>query len=312
MIKKIKDNIEVLLPFMILVIMIIVFAVSTKGQIFAENSLRTLIKQTLNLIIAGLGLVFVASMGGTDITQGSLVGLCAAIAAFIGFNYSIPLAFLCAIITGLVSGLFLGVTNAIFKVPSFMVSLAMLIGLRAMVSSVLGNRSVILPDAFRMLDKLYVTVPTVIILFIIISYIFNYTPFGASCRAIGENENAVKFAGINVTAIKIGAFVMSGLLTGIASLFVLARVGGSSNVLGIGFEMRILMAMYIGGIPVAGGNSSKIYKVLVGAFMITLLESGLVMSGFAGSITQLARGLVLLSVVFITVKINKKMATANA
>ena len=147
-----------------------------------------------------------------------------------------------------------------------------------------------------------------IILIVIVWYVFNYTPFGAYCRAIGENENAVKFAGVPVTKIKIIAFGLSGLFTGIASVFVLARVGGCSTTLGLGFEMRVMMAMFIGGIPVEGGSGTRLYKMIVGAFMITLLENGLVLTGSSGSITQLIRGIVLLAVVYITI-ISKKMVS---
>ena len=289
--------------------MVVIFSISTQGKLFTITSMRTLVKQTLNLIIAGLGMLFVAAVGGCDITQGSLSGLCAAVAAFLATS-NIPLAIICSIGIGLLSGTFLGVVNAKFRVPSFMVSLAMMIGLRAMVSQVLGNKSVILPLSYLVLDDFKVSVTVVIVLILIIAYIFHYTPFGAGCQAIGENEKAVGFAGVNVDKFKIGAYAMSGLMTGIAAVFILARVGGSSNVIGLGFEMRIMMALYIGGVPVAGGVGSKVYKVVVGAFIIQLLESGLLLSNVAGAMTQLIRGFVLLFVVFIMVQVNKKARIA--
>lgn len=312
MMNKLKKNFEIILPFLILAVMILIFAISTEGKIFTVSSLKSLVKQTLNLIIAGLGLLFVAAVGGCDITQGSLVGLCAAVAAFAASEFNVPLAILLSVLIGVISGFILGAINVKFKVPSFMVSLAMMIALRAMVSSVLGNKSVILPPEYLVLDKFYVNVPVVIVLILVIAYVFHYTPFGNSCQAVGENEQAVKFAGVNVSKTKIGAFIMSGLMSGIAAVFVLARVGGSSNVIGLGFEMRIMMALYIGGIPVEGGFGSKVYKVVIGAFIIQLLESGLVLSNVAGSLTQLVRGLVLLGVVFIMERVNKKMKTLQA
>ena len=72
--------------------------------------------------------------------------------------------------------------------------------------------------------------------------------------------------------------------------------------------MRVMMAMFIGGIPVEGGSGTRLYKMIVGAFMITLLENGLVLTGSSGSITQLIRGIVLLAVVYITI-ISKKMVS---
>ncbi len=309
MTKKRVFNIEVLIPFIILAVMVVIFAVSTQGKLFTAASLRTLVKQTISLMIAGLGMLFVAAIGGCDITQGSLAGLCAAVTAFAA-TYSIPLAICLSILIGLVSGTFLGVVNAKFRVPSFMVSLAMMIGLRAMVSQVLGNNSVILPIPYLILDDFKVSVTVLLILIVVITYIFHYTAFGAGCQAIGENEKAVKFAGVHVDKFKIGAYAMSGLMTGIAAVFILARVGGSSNVIGLGFEMRIMMALYIGGVPVAGGFASKVYKVVVGAFIIQLLESGLLLSNVAGAMTQMIRGFVLLFVVFIMVRINKRARAA--
>lgn len=297
--KKTKFKVEELLPFIILLLLILIFSITTGGKVFAPNNIMIIIKQTLNVIIAGLGLIFVASMGATDITQGSLVAVCAAAAVIVAADHSVVLAIPAAIVIGILSGFFLGFVNARFKVSSFMVSLAILIALRGLVSAILGSRSVMLPLSLMKLDETGIKLPIVILLVLVMGFIFNKTPFGAYCKGIGESEKAVQFAGVNVTKVKIMAFMISGLMTGIASLFVLARVGGSSNVLGIGFEMRILMAMYIGGVPVRGGTGTKIYKLIIGAFMITLLESGLTITGASGSYTQMIRGAVLLLVVYI-------------
>lgn len=299
---------DVLLPFIILLAMLLIFTVTTGGSIFSGSNLMLILKQTLNVIIAALGMIFVASLGGTDITQGSLVGFAGACGTVAALNYGLAAAVLAAMAAGLVSGLFLGVVNARFKVPSFMCSLAMMIALRAMATVAMGGSSsgLKVPEFIINLDHNSVKIPIVILLVVIVWYVFNYTPFGAYCRAIGENENAVKFAGVPVTKIKILAFGLSGLFTGIASVFVLARVGGCSTTLGLGFEMRVMMAMFIGGIPVEGGSGTRLYKMIVGAFMITLLENGLVLTGSSGSITQLIRGIVLLAVVYITI-ISKKM-----
>lgn len=311
---KILKHMDVLLPFFILIAMLLIFTATTGGMIFSGSNLMLILKQTLNVIIAALGMLFVGSLGGTDITQGSLVGFAGACGTVAALSHGLGAAVIAAVAAGLVSGLFLGVVNAKFKVPSFMCSLAMMIALRAMATVAMGGSSsgLTVPDFIIALDNNSIKIPIVIILIIIVWYVFNYTPFGAYCRAIGENENAVKFAGVPVTKIKIIAFGLSGLFTGIASIFVLARVGGCSTTLGLGFEMRVMMAMFIGGIPVEGGSGTKLYKMIVGAFMITLLENGLVLTGSSGSITQLVRGIVLLAVVYVTIVIKKKAVRIQA
>ena len=146
----------------------------------------------------------------------------------------------------------------------------------------------------------------VIILIILAIYVFQYTPFGMYVRGIGENENAMEHAGINVVKIKIIAFVISGVMASLAGIFLSARVGGTNNTLGSGFEMKVMMAMFIGGIPVEGGMGSKIHKLIIGAPTIILLENGLVLSGVDGNVTQLIRGIVLLAAIYVTSRINEK------
>lgn len=302
--KKLK--IEESLSFFVLVILIVVFGIITKGSVFSVNNMLSLVNQSVNTIIAGLGMIFVVAMGATDITQGSLVAVCASVAGIAATEISLVLAFPVAIIVGIASGSIMGIVNAKFKVPSFMVSLSLLIALRALVSLILNSKAIILPQELLVLDTVPVKVSVMIILTIIITVVLERTPFGSYCKAIGENENAMRFTGVDVTRIKIIAFIISGLMTGIASVFVMARLGGANNTMGSGFEMRIMMAMFIGGVPVSGGMKTKIHKLLLGAPMIVLLENGLVLCGASGAITQLARGIVLLGVVYATGLIKKK------
>lgn len=311
---KIKNNPDIMLPVVIFCGMLLIFSITTRGSIFQGTNLVAILEQTLNTVIAGLGMIFVASLGATDITQGSLVGFAGACCTVAALGMGLLPAIVAALAAGLVSGIFQGIINARFKVPSFMCSLAMLIALRAMATVAMGGSSsgLTVPDFIKVMDNNGLKLGVVIVLIIIIWYVFNKTRFGAYCRGIGENENAMKFSGVSVTKIKIMAFALSGLFTGIASMFVLARVGGCSTTLGLGFEMRVMMAMFIGGIPVEGGSGTKLYKMVTGAFMITLLENGLVLTGSSGATTQLVRGIVLLAVVYLTIIMKRKMARLQA
>ena len=96
-----------------------------------------------------------------------------------------------------------------------------------------------------------------------------------------------------------------------AALFTIARVGGTNNTIGSGFEMRIMMALYIGGVPVRGGAGSKVYKLVFGAPTIVLLENGLVLCGASGGVTQLIRGIVLLVAVWLSGYLAKKFVNVG-
>jgi ribose transport system permease protein len=296
--RKIKLN--SLVPFVILAVMAIIFAIATKGQVLGQKNIENIFSQSVTTIIAGLGMLFVVSMGGTDITHGALLGVAAAFATMAGKYFGAIWMFPVAILIGACSGIFLGIITSKFKVPSFMASLSMLIALRAFLSWLLNGQAIMAPLSIKFIDGFAFKVCTLVALIVIITYVFNFTPFGTYVKAIGENENAVKHVGISVDKIKIIAFVISGVMAAIAGVFTVVRVGGASNTIGIGFEMKVMMAMFIGGIPVQGGMGSKIYKLILGVFTITLLENGLVLCGASGGITQLIRGFVLLGAVYLT------------
>lgn len=300
-------NISDIMPFAILLFMIVIFGIATGGNVFSIANLRNLFNQSLAIIIAALGMVFVASMGGTDITHGSLLALATVAGAMaaesIGFWAFIPVT----VLVGVLSGAFMGVVNAKLKVPSFMASLALLMAYRAYVNLLLNANAYLFPSSLSFLGTLEFEIIAVILFSAAAVYIFHYTPFGVYLKAIGENENAVRHAGVKIEKMKIIAFMISGAMAAVAGIFLMARVGGTSNTLGAGFEMKVMMAMFIGGIPVEGGMASKIYKIIIGAPTIIFLENGLVLCGMSGSVTQLIRGIVLLLAIYITMQANEKL-----
>jgi ribose transport system permease protein len=302
-----KIQLSVLVPFFILVFMIVCFDIATRGRIYSSQNIMNLFNQSVAIVLGGLGMMMVAAMGATDITQGSLLALASFAGCSAAVKFGSPWMFPAAIATGVISGLFLGEINARLKVSSFMVSLAMLIAIRALVNWLLASNVIMVPANMLFLDNIKVKLPVVILLILLTGYIFNYTRFGSYVKAIGENENAVKMTGIDVSRIKVAAFIMSGIMASIAGVFTLIRVGGVNNTMGSGFEMKVMMAMFIGGIPVSGGTGTKLYKLVIGTLMIVLLENGLVMCGATGSITQGIRGLMLLSAVYLTMVVTSKV-----
>lgn len=307
--KKLNFNINAWLPVLIFVLILAIFTALTGGMMLSANNLKDIFNQSVATIIAALGMMFVAAMGGTDITTGVVVALAGCFglmaAQDTGFSF---LFIVVSVLIGIASGLLMGYVNAKRKVNSFMASLALLIAYRAVVNLVLSNKSYYLPDDLYVIDSMGFKVVAVIILVGVIVYIWNFTRLGNYVRGIGENETAIKYTGVNVDRVKIAAFAISGLMAAIAGIFTVARLGGTSNTLGSGFEMKVMMALFIGGVPVQGGEGSKVYKLIFGALTITMLEKGLVLCGLESGVTQLVRGLVLLAAVCLTSQLAKRMA----
>ena len=308
--KKFSFDINTWLPVIIFLLVVVIFGIATGGSIYSSTNLKSLFNQTVPTIIAGLGMIFVASMGGTDISCGTIVALVGCF-GLLASEVHPALFIVVGILIGLASGILLGFCNAKLKVNSFMASLALMMAYRAISTSMLSNRSYYLPESLEFFNNMTFKVISVIILVLVIVYVFHYTRFGNYVRAIGENEVAVRHAGVNVELIKIAAFAMSGLMAAVAGFYTVARLGGTNSTIGSGFEMKVMMALFIAGVPVSGGYGSKIYKLILGAPTIIILESGLVLCGASGGVTQLVRGLVLLGAVTLTGYLGKRFANVG-
>lgn len=298
-----RENFSKYMCVVVLAALFLLFAITTEGWIVGAANLRNILNQSITTIIGGLGMIFVVAVGGTDISIGSLVVFTATLAFIIGDYVANPygnlfVMFVICIVVGLLNGLLIGVLNTRCKVASFMLSLSLNIALRGAASWILGANVYLISDEMRTMDSWPVKIPVLIVLVAVIWYVFEYTRFGYYCKAIGENENAIKYAGVKVNTIKTIAFVISGIMAGVAAMFTVARIGGTNNTMAQGYEMRVMMALFVAGIPVTGGSSTRIYKLLVGAITINVLESGLTLMGVSGATVQLVRGLVLLGLVF--------------
>lgn len=298
-------------PFMILAAMLLIFGFITGWSIFTINNIESMFNQAFNWIIAGFGMVFVATMGSTDITHGALLCLTGGLASMAAAASGAWIAFPVALLVGVASGALLGVLNAKFRANTFMMSLAMMLAFRAMDNTFFSTTVVNAPAGLKFIDNTFFKIIFVIVVFLIVLYVYSYTPYGTYLKGIGENETAMKHIGISIPKIKIIAFIISGGMCAIAGVFNAVRIGGINQQIGVSFEMNVMMCMFIGGIPVEGGMKSQLYKIIVGAFTIIILTNGLTLAGADSGVTQLIKGLVLLGSVALTQFLNRKLSALH-
>jgi ribose transport system permease protein len=299
--KHIKEwDMTDLMPVIILAIVALAGGVLTRGKVFSSQNMLNIVNQSVPYFLAGLGMIFVVAMGGTDITCGSIIGLAGAIGAMAATKISVWLMFPAAIFVGAVIGMVSGVVVSKFKVPSFMTTLSMLLAVRAMVNWLLESTNVIATPAMLVFDRMYVKLPIMIALILGFSYLFHYTPFGAYVHAIGENELAVEHTGVSVSKVKIVAFMISGALAGVASIFMVVRLGGASNTMGSSMEMKVMLCMFLASIPVEGGAGTKMYKMVIGVLTYFILDNGLTLLGGSSVVNQMVRGVVLIAALYAT------------
>jgi ribose transport system permease protein len=310
MINRLKTHFkfQTAVPFIAFIVIFLFFVIMSEGRFLSPYSLQMLVDQSMVTIIIGCGMLFVVAHGGIDLSVGVNLAISGLIATWVAVELDqawvmIPVS----IIVGLIVGLFNGFLVAKLKVPSFMLTLAMLIGIRGLVNyiqSFLGWQY--LPGGLQWMNSFAFKFPVFIVVVAIVAYVFEFTRAGRANIAIGENEVAAGFVGISVPRTKLIAFAMSGLMSGIASVFSLLSVYGTNQQMGTFLEMKVAMAVFFGGVLVTGGTSSKIYKVFLGSLSITMIVNGLAILGKSDSqISELVEGILLLIILIVTIQVNR-------
>lgn len=298
-----------ILPITTLFIVILVFSFVSGGKILTPRNLNTVIDQSLTVMLGGMGMIFVLCHGGIDLAIGSSSCLAIYVAASYASKYGFIAVLAVAVVIGGLFGLLTGFVVARFKVPSFMVTVALQTGIRGIANYLVAKNGIaVISPEFQKLNTLAFKLPFVIVLLAVMWYVFEYTRIGKYSKAIGENELCSRISGINVIRTKIIDFVISGAMAGVTGFFMMFRTGGANNMLGKGFEMRVIMALLLGSVPVVGGMDSKMFKVVVGALTVLMLENGLSVSGISGGMYQLIEGIMLVTVCVLTGVVKEKAA----
>ncbi len=299
-----KVNLSKFTPVLSLVIMLIVFTILTGGTMLSAFNIRMLIDQTVVLLIACSGTLFVASLGSVDLSVGVVLALSAVVGDLVlRATGSTLLMVLVAVAIGMGFGLLTGFLTAKCKMASFMCTLAMAIGVRGVVNYIQNIYGLnFASPALMTLQQEYVTIPLLVVIVAVLWFLFEYTKFGKRCQAIGENEVVAGYSGVPVVKTKILAFVVSGLTAALAGIFTVARLGGTSTTMGSNFEIKVLIGIFVGGVLVRGGATARSYKVIIGAFIVMVIENGLKMMGYASSeINEVAMGILLMVILFLTI-----------
>jgi ribose transport system permease protein len=296
------------IPFAAFIVIFLFFQIKSNGRMMSSYNLRTLLDQSMITILLGIGVVFVVAQGSIDLSVGVNLALSGVIATYIAVESGaawlmIPVALIVAAVVGAVVGLIVSK----LKVPSFMVTIAMLIGVRGIVNYIQTKIGVqYIPETMRFLNTPGVKIAMFAAVTLIIAYVFEFTKIGHYSRAIGENETTARFIGIPVSKMKIAAFTLSGLLAGVGAIFSLITVGGTSNTMGSFMEMKVAMAIFFGGVLVTGGTSAKIYKVILGSLSINMIVNGLALIGKSQSeISEAVEGILLLLVLLAAIAAHK-------
>ncbi len=291
-------------------------AVVEKNKFFNAQNLAQLAKDTSFIAIMSVGMLFVIISGGIDLSVGSIYALASVVGA-IAFHHFGPdgpaagsspwlslLAGAAACIgTATACGLANGGLVVALRVHPFIITLGSMAILRGIAFVATKGQSVGgFPPAFRdivrfEIDGLSLVPLAVMVLVTIVGWIvLSRLAAGRRVYAIGGNELASRFSGISVERVKLGIFIMSGLTAGIAALLSIGYYGAATSGDGQGYELSVIAATVVGGASLTGGKGTALGAVL-GALVIQMISSGIVILGIDQNYSQIIIGVVVVAAV---------------
>jgi ribose/xylose/arabinose/galactoside ABC-type transport system permease subunit len=290
-------------------ILLVVFSFASPWFLSIDNFLN-IGRQTALVSIIAIGMTFVIIARQIDLSVGSalaLSGMSAALAmAHIGDNWIIGA--IAGIGTGAIVGAINGFVVTRLNIPSFLVTLGTLSAARGLALLVTTTRPVIITnDSFVAIfgegDIFGVPVPIIWTVLAVIAGILllHYSVFGRQIYAAGGNPTAALYSGINIKRVTTLAFVLTGMLAGLAALVLSARSHAARPDVVQGLELDVIASVTLGGCSLFGGRGF-VLGTLLGSLIIGTLNNGLVLLGVSSSLQLVIKGAIIVAAVAFTKK----------
>ena len=288
--------------FLLVVLLLIICVNSFNSLAFltVENQVNLFVLSVEKIIIA-LIMTFIILNAEIDLSVASMMGLAAcALGWMVESGTSTSTAIGLCLIIGLVGGAFNAYWITIVKLPSLVVTLAMLIGFRGLARVLIEDRSIrVFPPWFEnlgqqpILGPLPLSILIFLVLLVIAVVILQYTGFGRYVYVIGISQEVATYSGVRVARVKTILFMVSGLISAMAGILFSARLGSVRGDMGLGFELDIITMVLLGGVSIFGGAGS-IYGVILSILIVLYLRNGMSLSNVTGHIQTGVIGVILI------------------
>ncbi len=301
-----KQKLFSLAPYagLVLVILFYLWAMAQEGISVDFIRIRSILGNIIMTAIVSIGAVYAFSSGAIDMSMSGSVCLTAIIGALVCRSTgSVPLAFAACMVIALLLGLFKGLLAIFMHVPAFIVTIVGGSIFSALGAVLMGKETILSLSSYfnTTANSVVVTGVCLLVAFYIVALIlFNYTSFGKSAKLLGGNMRSAAQSGIKANSIMLKAFLIGGIAIGLAAIFVILQTKTVTQTTGGSLGNDMMVAVVLGGMPISGGSKSKISAAVVGASTITILNTALTVLGLTVGYIQIVRGLLFLTVVFVT------------
>ena len=292
-------------PLLALIVVILLFAVIGPEGFFKARNLETIARQTAIVGIAALGMTLVIISGGIDLSVGSMVALATVlIATFLQGGGDPLLAAAGGVLIVALCGILNGLLITRLKVVPFIVTLGTLLIIRGLAKEVADEQKVDAPrtwlfDLMSMLppDRRWMLFPPAVwLMFVLaggVAALLRYTRLGRHIVAVGSNEETARLCGVGVEKVKLIVYSLGAFFAGLAGLMQFSRLRVGDPTVAVGLELNVIAAVVIGGGSLGGGEGT-ILGTLVGAFIMTVISTGLAQMGMPNHRQEIVTGCIII------------------
>ncbi|MER6194148.1 ABC transporter permease [Streptomyces cyaneofuscatus] len=291
----------------VLAALVLVGGITEPDAFLDTGNLQLILTQASVIGVVTVGMTFVITSGGIDLSVGAMVALASVWATTLATQeYGFAGIAFTAVVVGLAAGLVNGVLIAYGGMVPFIATLAMLASARGLALMITdGKTQIVTVDSVLSLglpDSYFLGIPPLVMMFAAVTVIgwliLNRTTFGRRTVAVGGNAEAARLAGIDVRRQRLYLYVLSGLCCGIAAFMLIVLAGSGQNTNGNLYELDAIAAAIIGGTLLSGGRGTIVGSVL-GVLIFTTITNIFALNNLQSDVQQIAKGAIIVAAVLV-------------
>ncbi|CAL9352797.1 ABC transporter permease [Streptomyces sp. Tu 3180] len=291
----------------VLAALVVVGGITAPDEFLAVSNLQLVLTQASVIGVVTVGMTFVITSGGIDLSVGAIVALASVWATTVATQeFGFAGILFTAVTVGVGCGLVNGVLIAYGGMVPFIATLAMLASARGLALQITDGRTqIVTVDGVLDLgerDAYVLGVPPLVLVFAAVTVIgwlvLNRTTFGRRTVAVGGNAEAARLAGIDVRRQRLYLYLLSGLCCGIAAFLLIVLSGSGQNTNGNLYELDAIAAAIIGGTLLTGGRGTIVGSVL-GVLVFTTITNIFALNNLETAVQQIAKGAIIVAAVLV-------------
>jgi len=306
-------------PLVLLVVMLVVFT-SINPAFLSLTNISNALTFTVELGLIALAMTLLMTSGEFDLSVGSVFGFTPVVMWTLFNTESMALfpAFLLALLVAIAIGAFSGLFVTRLGIPSFLVTLGMLLMVRGSalwLTSGFPQRTwnageqwlaeVLVGDFYIGGLRIYMSLIWFILIAVALHYMLTKSRFGNWIQATGGNPGAARNRGVPTRKVKLILFMLTSAMAGLAGIISSIRVSAANPNSGMGYELEVIAMVVIGGTVLTGGRGTIIGTVL-GVLILRLMRNGIVLIGVPGLAYNIFIGAIILGMMALHAALEKR------